>query len=60
VQYRAGFVEKLDRPQVWRHDLGAEEYQDAFEAWGSKGYGFRLLAGAGVGSKHRYAAVWQR
>ena len=60
VQYSVVFVEHIDRPQVWKHGLGEKAYQTEFAALASKGFGLKLVAGAGAGTKHHFAAVWQR
>lgn len=60
VRYSAVFVQRLDRPQVWRHDMSGADYQRTFDDMREKGFGLRMVAGAGQGSAHRYAAVWER
>ena len=60
LQYSAVFVGDIDRPQVLRHGMDPARYQHEFDDWGGKGFGLKLVAGAGVGTQHRFAAVWQR
>ena len=60
VQYSVIFVEHIDRPQVWKHGLEEKAYQTEFAALAGKGFGLKLVAGAGAGTTHHFAAVWQR
>lgn len=60
LQYSAVFVGDIDRPQVLRHGMDPVRYQHEFDDWTGKGFGLKLVAGAGVGTQHRFAAVWQR
>jgi hypothetical protein len=58
VQYSAVFVGGSQRREVWRHGMDAREYQDAFDDYTGKGFGLRLITGAGTGSASTFAAVW--
>ena len=60
VQYSAVFVGGTGRDQEWRHGMTSDGYQDAFDTLTGKGLGLRLVTGAGTGSAHVFAAVWER
>jgi Beta-lactamase/Polyglycine hydrolase-like, structural repeat len=60
VQYSAVFVGGAGREQEWRHGMTSDEYQAEFDKLTGKGLGLRLITGAGAGSAHVFAAVWER
>jgi hypothetical protein len=40
--------------------MTSARYQDTFDTLTGKGLGLRLVTGAGAGSSHVFAAVWER
>jgi hypothetical protein len=40
--------------------MTSDEYQAEFDKLTGKGLGLRLITGAGAGSAHVFAAVWER
>jgi CubicO group peptidase (beta-lactamase class C family) len=60
VQYSAVFVGGTGRDQEWRHGMTSAQYQDTFDTLVGKGLGLRLVTGAGAGSSHVFAAVWEK
>jgi hypothetical protein len=60
VQYSAVFVGGTGREQEWRHGMSSDVYQNEFDTLTRKGLGLKLITGAGAGSAHVFAAVWER
>jgi len=45
---------------VARHGMSSSKYQDEFNKWTGKGYRLILVDGYSIGSKTRYAAIWEK
>jgi CubicO group peptidase (beta-lactamase class C family) len=60
VHYSAVFVGGAGRDQEWRHGMTSGKYQDIFDTLTGRGLGLRLVTGAGAGTSHVFAAVWER
>ena len=61
VQYSAVFVGGgAGREQAWRHGMDARAYDREFDTLIGKGFGLKLVTGAGAASGQIFAAVWER
>lgn len=61
VQYSAVFVGgAAGREQAWRHGMDAGAYDREFDTLIGKGYGLKLVTGAGPASGQIFAAVWEK
>ena len=61
VQYSAVFVGAgAGREQAWRHGMDAHAYDREFDTLIGKGFGLKLVTGAGAASGQIFAAVWER
>lgn len=60
VQYSAVFAGGGSGQQIWRHGMSADAYQKEFDEHTGKGYGLKLVTGAGTRNNQVFAAVWER
>ena len=59
VQYSAVFVAG-GSGQIWRHGMSGDTYQKEFDEHTGKGFGLKLVTGAGTRTNQVFAAVWER
>ena len=60
VQYSAVFVGGGAHQQIWRHGMSGDAYQKEFDEHTGKGFGLKLVTGAGTRNNPVFAAVWER
>jgi CubicO group peptidase (beta-lactamase class C family) len=59
VQYSAIFVGGASG-QIWRHGMSGDAYQKEFDEHTGKGFGLKLVTGAGTRTNPVFAAVWEK
>jgi len=60
ANYAAIWEKSPGPPQVARHGLSADEYQQEFDRLGREGYRLVDLSGYSIDGKDHYAAIWQK
>jgi hypothetical protein len=58
--YAAIWEKASGPPQIARHGMSSEHYQQEFDKLGKDGYRLMLVNGYSVGGQDRYAAVWNK